>query len=121
MSKQREREPENEAPPANGPQGPKLVVQFENDDRQTMVVKADEGFGPFVVISFSDPDSTLTKIIKKGVTPWMLAVVNRYWQVELDLAIGSYVQGQISQSKPTILTAGGPKMPQDLKGPGTRH
>ena len=121
MSKQREREPENEAPPADGPQGPRLVIQFENDDRQKMFTKADEGFGPFVFVSYQDPDTTLFKVVKRGVSPWMLTVLNRYWQVELDLAIGSYVQGQVGDDKPRILTPGGRKVPQDLKGPGTRH
>ena len=121
MSEDRERKPENEAPPANGPQGPRLIVQFENDERKTMFAKSDEDFGPFILISFDSPDSTLFQIIKRGVSSWMLSVVNRYWQVELDLAIGGYMQDQISQTQPTILTPGGLKVPQDLKGPGTRH
>jgi hypothetical protein len=53
--------------------GPKLLVQYSNDEKKQMLIKADEEFGPFVVIAFEDIGHAGFMMQFVNVTPEMLA------------------------------------------------
>lgn len=87
--------------------GPSLVAQFEDETRQKWAIKADEEFGPFIVIVFDGEASAHFKQLRGRVSCWMIASVLKFFGLIVDLeGSENLMVQQKSKRRSGILTPG---------------
>lgn len=98
-------DPQEEEAPIAELEGPFLIAQYDTDEKQNLIIKISENFGPWMLVNFIDQISTTFKFRSDSVNHWQVALFLRHLEISNRMNMEAWFQSQQAK-QPQILRPG---------------